>query len=72
MVINLLNKGTICLTQKKRKNEIMLSRPVIKMNIICGVENRFNRGKTKKTLAERWASTPYLSSHLSASSLTYF
>lgn len=53
MVINLLNKGTICLTQKKRKNEIMLSRPVIKMNIICGVENRFNRGKTKKTLAER-------------------
>lgn len=53
MVINLLNKGTICLTQKKRKNEIMLSRPVIKMNIICGVENSFNRGKTKKTLAER-------------------
>lgn len=26
----------------------MLSRPVIKMNITCGVENSFNRGKNKE------------------------
>lgn len=42
---------------------------MIKMNITCGEENSFNRGKTEKMLVERWASAPCLSSHFSASSL---
>ncbi len=50
-VINLLNKGPICLTQKMK---LRFPRPVIKMNITHEEKkNSFNRGKTEKTLVER-------------------
>lgn len=68
-VINLLNKGTICLTQKMK-----LCFPVLWLRWISHVEwkTALTGEKQRKCLFERWASAPCLSSHFSTSSLTPF